>query len=61
MHFQRAKELAEKTPTHTLCEVWGLSVEDVEASRLRIHEVTVEDAGELAALHGLKLPDILAV
>lgn len=61
MHFQRAKELAENTPTHILCEAWGLSVEGVELSRLRVHQLTVEQAGELAALHGLTLPDILVL
>ena len=61
MHFQRAKELADNTPTHALREAWGLSAEGVEMARQQIHQLTVEEAGDLAALHGLTLPDILAV
>jgi len=61
MLFERVKELTEATPTEALCEAWGAVPDYVSLSRLRVQGLTVEEAGDLAALHGLTLPDILAV
>jgi len=61
MQFQRVKELADATPTETLCELWDACPTYVELSRIRVRNMTVEEVGELAALHGLTLPDILTV
>ena len=61
MHFERVKELADATPTEALCEAWGACPDYVKLSRLRVQGLTVEEAGELAALHGLTLPDLLAI
>lgn len=61
MEFQRVKALAEATPTGDLCDAWGATVDYVETAKMLVRSMTVEEAGELAALHGLTLPDILAV
>lgn len=61
MRFERVAELARETPTSVLCEAWGAGHHYVELCKLRVHEMTIEEAGELAAVHGLRLPDILAV
>jgi hypothetical protein len=61
MLFERVKELAEATPTEALCEAWGVGPDYVSLSRLRVQGLTVEEAGELARLHGLTLPDILVL
>jgi hypothetical protein len=44
-----------------LCDVWGASSHYVDLCKLGTHQMTLEEAGELAALHGLKLPDLFAV
>ena len=61
MPFQRVVELANATPTSVLCETWGASPEYVELCKTAARHITIDEAGDLAALHGLKLPDILAV
>jgi hypothetical protein len=61
MHFERVKQLAEATPTSALCEAWGACPEYVNLCKIGVHNMTVSEAGELAALHGMKLPDILGV
>lgn len=61
MHFQRVIELANATPTSVLCEAWGESAEYVATRQRSEHPMTLQEAGDLAAVHGLKLPDILAV
>lgn len=61
MQFERVTELVNTTPTGILCEAWSASPEHVELRKSAVHQMTVEEAGDLAALHGLKLPDILAV
>lgn len=61
MQFERVEALARETPTSVICEAWGASRHYVELCKLRVREMTIEEAGDLADLHGLKLPDILAV
>lgn len=61
MRFQRVVELANATPTSVLCEAWGESPEYVELRKIGVQQMTLGEAGDLAAVHGLKLPDILAV
>lgn len=61
MHFERVARLANETPTGVLCEAWGAVPEYVELCKMGVRNMTVGEAGELAAIHGLTLPDILAV
>lgn len=61
MRFQHVIELANATPTSVLCEAWGASPEYVELCKIAAHQMTLEEAGDLAAVHGLKLPDLFAV
>lgn len=59
--FQRVRELAENTPTAALCEAWDASPDYVRVLRHAPRQMTIQEAGRLAALHDLTLPDILAV
>lgn len=61
MSFERVTELVNSTPTAVLCEAWGACPEYVTLCRLGAHNMTIQEAGELADLHGLTLPDIIAV
>lgn len=61
MSFKQVINLVNATPTGALCEAWGACPEYVTLCKIGVHNMTVREAGELAALHGLKLPDILAV
>ena len=61
MRFERVQELAAATPTGVLCDAWSASPEYVELCKVAVRRMTLEEAGELAAVHGLTLPDILAV
>jgi hypothetical protein len=61
MRFELLTKLANDTPTSVLCDVWGASSHYVDLCKLGTHQMTLEEAGELAALHGLKLPDLFAV
>jgi hypothetical protein len=61
MQFERVFQLAHATPTAALCEAWGAVPEYVDLCKIGVQNMTIQEAGELAALHGLKLPDILAV
>lgn len=60
MDFQRVRELAQGTPTEVLCEAWDASPEYVSVLRYAPRQMTVQQAVDLAAAHGLTLPDILA-
>jgi transcriptional regulator of met regulon len=59
MQFERVVELANATPTSVLCEAWEATPEDVDLLKSRVQHMTLSQAGELAAVNGLKLPDIL--
>lgn len=61
MQFERLVEVASGTPTSVLCEAWGANHHYVELCKLRVNQMTLEEAGDLAALHGMKLPDIFGV
>lgn len=61
MKFERITELANNTPVAELCAVWGATPEQVEQRKTAVACMTLVEAGELAAVYGLKLPDILAV
>lgn len=61
MSFDRITELINATPTAVLCEAWDACPEYVTLCKLGAQNMTVQEAGELAARHGLTLPDILAV
>lgn len=61
MQFARLTELVHTTPSAELCEAWGASPGYVSLVRARTSNMTVQEAGELAAIHGLTLPDILSV
>lgn len=61
MRFERVLELAKATPTSVLCEAWGASPEYVNLCKIAAHHMTLQEAGDLAAAHGLELPDILGV
>lgn len=61
MQFERIAELANATPTAMLCEAWGACTEYVILCKASVRDMTIQEAGELAALHGMTLPDILSV
>lgn len=61
MRFQRVLELAKTTPTSVLCDAWGASPEYVASRKSAAHTMTIQEVGDLAAVYGLKLPDVLAV
>lgn len=61
MHFERVRQLANTTPTDVLCKAWGACPDYVNLCKRGVHNMTVQEAGELAAIHGLTLPDILGV
>jgi phenylalanyl-tRNA synthetase alpha subunit len=61
MRFDRVLEIANATPTSVLCEAWGASPEYVELCKIGVQHMTLSEAGDLASVHGLKLPDILGV
>lgn len=61
MQFERVTELANSTPTGVLCEAWSACPEYVALCKISVRDMTVREAGELAALHGMTLPDILSV
>lgn len=61
MRFERVRELAAATPTGVLCEAWSACPEYVELCKVAVHRMTLDEAGQLAAVHGLTLPDILAI
>ena len=61
MQFECTVELAKATPTDVLCEVWGATAAEVLSRKSGKKTMTIVEAGALAELHGLKLPDILAV
>jgi hypothetical protein len=60
MHFERAIQLAADTPADVLGEAWGLSPRRVSDRTQSKRPMTIREAGALAALHGLKLEDVLA-
>lgn len=61
MRFERALELVKATPTSVLCEAWGASPSYVASRKRAEHPMSLREAGDLAELHGMTLPDILAV
>jgi len=61
MRFERTVELAKATPTGVLCEVWGATAAEVNSRKSGEQIMTISEAGALADLHGMKLPDILSV
>jgi hypothetical protein len=60
MEFERVKELTRTTPTAALCEAWGLNPGQVSELTQSKRPMTIREAGALAALHGMKLEDVLA-
>lgn len=61
MKFEGALELAKATPTATLCDAWGASPEHVASRKLSAHPMTIQEAGALAEIHGMRLLDILSI
>jgi hypothetical protein len=61
MHFERVNQLANVTPIDVLCAAWGSTPEYAHLRKASVHSMTVQEAGELAAIHGMTLPDILGV
>jgi|RhiMetStandDraft_4_1073278.scaffolds.fasta_scaffold93723_1 hypothetical protein len=59
MHFGTAIALARDTPTGALCEAWEVTPEHVASRKSGESPMTLREAGDLAALHGLLLEDIL--
>lgn len=53
--------LARRTPIDVLCVAWGCSDKEVGPRLDGREPMTVREAGDLAAIHGLKLEDILRV
>ena len=60
-NFSRIEALVTATPLSSLHRIWGERPNYMNLRNVDVRDMTVEEAGELAALHGLKLPDILAV
>lgn len=61
VNFERIRELMAETPISSLHRIWGERPAYMDLRNIDVRAMTVEEAGELAALHGIKLPDILAV
>lgn len=61
MQFQQAAKMVRDTSTDVLCEAWGVGPDHVQQRREAPHEMTIQEAGSLAAVHGLLLPDVFAV
>lgn len=61
MHFGTAIALAAATPTGALCEAWEVTPEYVAGRKSGESPMTLREAGDLAALHGLLLEDVLSV
>lgn len=61
MHFQTAVSLARATPTTVLCEAWEVTPEYVAGRKSGELPMNLREAGDLAALHGLLLQDVLSV
>jgi hypothetical protein len=59
MHFGTAIALAAATPTGALCEAWEVTPEYVAGRKSGELPMNLREAGDLAALHGLLLQDIL--
>ena len=60
MHFERVHKLANATPPDALCAAWGLNLGQVAERTQNKRPMTIREAGALAALHGMKLEDVLA-
>lgn len=61
MQFERIVSLANVTPISVLCDAWAVDREAVMSRRNVAVPMSVREAGDLAALHGLLLEDVLSV
>jgi hypothetical protein len=59
MHFGTVIALVNATPTGELCEAWEVTPEHVALRKSGESPMTLREAGDLAALHGLLLEDVL--
>lgn len=61
MNLVRVEDFLNATPVSALRRAWGARIGYLDPRSIDASQLTVEEAGELAAIYGLKLPDILAV
>ena len=61
MDFESIVALARDTPDSDLRAAWGTSPAATTSRKTGKRPMTIREVGALAELHGMKLPDILAI
>lgn len=61
MPLARIVELANATPTATLCQAWGVSPEYVASRKQADTPMSIREAGDLAEIHGMTLLDVFSL